>query len=101
MGYIFCEGVVDWHECCTCKNECGKMWKYEWLIHLKTCYLNQTKSDKKVTITQLVKKQLNNFYGYFLMDQNQNLHQVCQNFFCNVYKISGHTIFNYVNQSTV
>jgi hypothetical protein len=99
MGYIFKGGVINLNDWCQCKKSCGKRWNYEWLIYLKMCYVNQIKTDKKITINQLVKKQNNNFVKYYLMDEKKQLHQVCQYFFCRTYNISPHTILYWLNQS--
>jgi hypothetical protein len=72
MGYIFKGGVINLNDWCQCKKSCGKRWNYEWLMYLKMCYVNQIKTDKKITINQLVKKQNNNFVKYYLMDEKNN-----------------------------
>jgi hypothetical protein len=66
-------------------------------MYLQMCFYNQTKEDKKITISKLIKNK-DGKCKYYLMDVNNNLHSVCSKFFIKLYKISKTTILKYFHE---
>ena len=49
-GFQIISGVENWFEWCNCNKKCCHKWSYEWLLHMRMLYINQTEADKRATL---------------------------------------------------
>ena len=89
-------GIPDWKKWCRCKKQCGKKWSFIWLHHLQCMY--QSKNRKGIDrrddyISKLTDIRVNKV-TFYLVDRDNQKHEVCKDFFKGVFQIGKKKIQN-------